>query len=349
MGIKTGVSLYSFQQAEFFGKVTWKDELRWLAENGIKGVEIISETTIIDYPMPPEQFYFEWNNEIARYDLEPVTMDCYLDPLQFRDHVMNYREAAERIKYDLRIAKRMGFKNIRLVHNVPWDVVELALPTAEELGVRMTNEIHAPASIKPKLGTNWGDTVANDIAFIQRTGTKFYGLQPDMGIFQDKPSKPAVGYMLRSAGVKDWSPLADELIAAASESKDPEAFAAYVKGKVPNINTRFLGMLTRGPSAQPEDLYEIIPYIFCIHGKFYDMTEIPGCPGQYEEKSIMYEKAISVLKWGGYNGYINSEFEGQRHQQDMGKEGLVDEFEQVRRHHEMLNRLINMPFKAQIG
>jgi sugar phosphate isomerase/epimerase len=99
-------------------------------------------------------------------------------------------------------------------------------------------------------------------------------------------------------------------------------------------------MFTRGPAAQPEDILEIIPYIISIHGKFYEMTEIPGKPGQYEDVSIDYENVIKYLKQGGYNGYINSEYEGQRSQQDRGIENLADEVEEVRRHHEMLARLI---------
>ena len=89
----------------------------------------------------------------------------------------------------------------------------------------------------------------------------------------------------------------------------------------------------------PEDLIDIIPYIVSIHGKFYNMTEIPGRPGCYEDKCIDYETPMKYLREHGFDGYINSEFEGQRDQQDMGEEGLVDEVEQVRRHHEMLKRL----------
>ena len=46
------------------------------------------------------------------------------------------------------------------------------------------------------------------------------------------------------------------------------------------------------------------------------------------------------LKECEFDGYINSEFEGQRFCQDVGEEGLIDEVEQVCRHHEMLTRLI---------
>ena len=70
------------------------------------------------------------------------------------------------------------------------------------------------------------------------------------------------------------------------------------------------------------------------------MTEGAGKPGCYEDKSIDYETPIKYLKQYGYDGYINSEYEGQRDQQDMGIEHLPNDVEQVRRHHEMLKRLI---------
>ena len=54
MGIKRGVSLYSYQQNQFFRKMTWKDMLREVATNldGATGIEIISEATVQNYPFP---------------------------------------------------------------------------------------------------------------------------------------------------------------------------------------------------------------------------------------------------------------------------------------------------------
>jgi sugar phosphate isomerase/epimerase len=90
----------------------------------------------------------------------------------------------------------------------------------------------------------------------------------------------------------------------------------------------------------PVELRLITPYIKVCHGKFYHMTEIPGKPGQYEEASINYYDGIRVLNEIGYEGYINSEFEGQRSCQDRGREFMSDEVTEVRRHHEMMKRLI---------
>lgn len=330
--------------------MTWKDELREVATNlrGADGIEIISECTIPRYPMPPESFFYEWNNEMARWGLKAVTMDTYLDTLQFRDHVMSVEETAERLKYDLRLAHKMGFQNMRLCHNVPLESVALALPLAEELDVRMTNEVHAPSPIKPKRGVWWGETVARDVAFIQKTGTKHYGLQPDMGIFQDKASRSFTAYLLRGMmSPEEAEKNAQEISDRLEAEPDPERFKAWAKENYPQLATMgpgggsMIDGMVGGASADPLDLYDIFPYIFCIHGKFNEMTEIPGQPGHYEERSINYKEPIDILNDLGYDGYINSEYEGQRCQQDMGYENLADEVEQVRRHHEMMDRLIN--------
>ena len=357
MAIKRGVSLYCYQQEEFFGRMTWKDELKEVATNiyGADGIEIINQCVIRDYPMPDEKFFYEWNNEMARWGLKAVTYDCYLDTLQFRDHVMTYDESAERLKYDLRIASRMGFSNMRLCHNVPIEVVSRALPLAEELDIRITNEVHDPSPIKPKRGVVWGDTVARDVAFIRRTGTKHYGIQPDMSIFQNKPTRVMVAYSLRGFMDIDRAEAESYELLNKYDEMDLESFMAMAKERYPyffkpDANGWILGdILFNRECADPLDLYDIIPYVYCIHGKFNEMTEIPGEPGHYEEKAIQYAEVISILNDVGYDGYIDSEYEGQRSQQDMGYDRLPNEVEQVRRHQEMLKRLIEddtIKFKA---
>ena len=67
------------------------------------------------------------------------------------------------------------------------------------------------------------------------------------------------------------------------------------------------------------------------------MTEVEDHPGQYEDKSINYADPIRYLKEYGFNGYVNSEFEGQRYCQDEDESELINEVEQVRRHHELRN------------
>ena len=348
MAIKRGVSLYSYQQAQFFKKMTWKDQIVEVHDNlKTDGIEIIDEQLIRNYPFPSDEFIYDWNNFIARYNMQPVTMDIYLDVHQFRDHVMNHREAAERLKNDIKLAARMGFKNVRPLCLVPIDVIEMALETAEKYDVRMGKEIHAPLPIRPgaKKQPTKGMAAALDfrmtdqiIELEQKTGSKHVGLVPDFGIFQHSPSQVAIDYAKRHTKNPDII----DFILEHSREYEYDDLDALLAEKFPGHDLN-MGTIERmslhESSAKPEDIIDVIPYIVSMHGKFYNMTEIPGRPGCYEDKAIDYETPMKYLRENGFDGYIDSEFEGQRDQQDIGYENLVDEVDQVRKHHEMLKRL----------
>jgi hypothetical protein len=74
-----------------------------------------------------------------------------------------------------------------------------------------------------------------------------------------------------------------------------------------------------------------MPHFVHIHAKFYEMLP------DYTEYSIAYDEVVPVLIEGGYNGYLSSEYEGNRHIQDIHE---VDSVEQVRREQEMFKRLL---------
>lgn len=348
MGIKRGVSLYSYQQEQFFKKMDWKAMIREVHDNlHTDGIEIIDEAIIPDYPFPSERFIYDFRNYMARYNMKAVTMDIYLDVHQFRDHIMNHAEAAERLKNDIRLAAKLGFENVRPLCLVPIDVIEAALPVAEECNVRMGKEIHAPLPIfvKNKPQPTTGMNAALDFRMAEqileladRTGSRHVGLVPDLAIFQHSPSKPAIAYSRRHTKY----PEAVDFILENSKSYTTDEMHAVLREKYPkhDLDQGTIDRLSlHEMSADPEDLRKIIPYITSIHGKFYQMTEIPGKPGEYEDVSIDYETPLNILKECGYDGYINSEYEGQRDQQDMGYENLPDGVEEVRRHHKMLKRL----------
>ena len=348
MGIKRGVSLYSYQQAQFLKKMNWKDMVVEVHDHlHTDGIEIIDGATVRDYPFPSEAFIYDWNNFMARYSMKPVTMDIYLDVHQFRDHVMNHKEAAERLKNDIILASRLGFSNVRPLCLVPIDVIEMALDTAEKYNVRMGKEIHAPLPIRPgrhKQPTK-GMAAALDfrmadqiIELADRTGSKCIGLVPDFGIFQEKPEPIAISYVKHYAKI----PEAVDYILANSSDYEYDEISDLLEEKYPGHGidkSNIERMCLHEPSAKAEDIIEIIPYIVSIHGKFYDMQEIPGKPGCYEDPCIPYEIPMKCLKDYGFDGYIDSEYEGQRDQQYLGFDHLPDEVEQVRRHHEMLRRL----------
>ena len=182
------------------------------------------------------------------------------------------------------------------------------------------------------------------IDLAQRTGSKHVGLVPDFGIFQYRPSQVAIDYNKRHLNPQQIEEM-EWLLENSINFEDGEDAAqdAY-RAQFPNgtLNPMIVeSMSLHKSSADPEDLRPIVPYILSMHGKFYQMTEIEGETGQYEDKAINYADPIRILNEEGFQGYINSEYEGQRDQQDRGKEFLPDEVEEVRRHHEMLQRLFD--------
>ena len=355
MAIKRGVSFYSYQQAQYVGEMDYVDMFRELREElGCDGVEIINEAIVPGYPFPTKEWLATWHSNLARYDLTPVCLDGFLDTMRLRTHVMNEAEAAELVKVDLQLAHDMGFKHIRTMTALPIESLERALPTAEKLDVRIAWEIHAPIPIKPDLtirgkyrrsGESPGGAVQETVEFIEKTGTKYVGFVPDFGIFGKGPmlsganklvisveeKDPVLGAEMRE--VLDTLPAVDVMPALAKNFGD-----RLTEKQLASLSGPFAGF--SGPVAQPEDLIPILPYVFSFHGKSHYNRPKPGCPGQFEDPSFMYEEVIKVLKDNNWDGYICTEFEGQGSCRGNVDQVMVDEVEQVRRHHEMLRRLI---------
>lgn len=341
--IRRGVSSYSYQNLIFDRKIDWKGFIHTVRNDlDTDGIEIVDETFLNGYPFVSDEFVYDWNNEMAKYDMKAVTMDIYLDVLQFRDHVMSHKEAAERMKRDLIIASRLGFQNVRCLATIPTDVIEMCLETAEKYNVRIGKEVHAPIQINFDPATNRNpagvveaDFVDRTIDLIQETGTKYVGFVPDMGLFQSGYTPAMVAQAKRTVGEE----LVDKILEW-KKTMAPAEIQAKVKEERPDVNLFAIGRLIQPQaSAETYELLKVIPYTVSIHGKFYEMVEDPSNPGHYYDPSIPYDEVFKYLKMGHFNGYIDSEFEGQGNTNDLPDDQMFDEAEQVRRHHAMMRDL----------
>ena len=371
--IKRGVSFYSYQQAQFFKQLDLEGQIKEMTENlfGADGIELLDEQALPRYPAPPAEFFNRWYSWLDEYKAAPVTMDVFMDVLQFRDHVMTYHECADRLIEDIRLAKKLGFKNVRTLAAVPIEIIIEALPIAEELDIRVGKEIHNPITLN-------GQYVREIVEHVGKTGTKHLGIVPDMGIFQFQPSEVALDWMIRHGASKASTEILTDACLDIRTGTSPLSGIDLSLVTAGNIEVNFHQFLKTGEAdayfrdafceivaltdkriisptkmdyevvfqcllysrTKPEDMANLLPYIVSIHGKFFNMSEIPGKPGQYQDLSIDYEGPIAALKMAGYKGYINSEYEGQRRFQDLPFDQLADEVDQVRKHQEMLKRLL---------
>jgi sugar phosphate isomerase/epimerase len=188
-GFRYGVSLYSY--TDDYGTVlTLEDCMAQIADLGATGIEILGEAHVPGYPDPTTAWIDQWHTLLERYRLEPTNYGSWIDTRLRLSRNMTAVEAADDLVRDIRLAARLGFRLVRpkigvvsmdLKPDPIWEeAVERALGEAEICHVVICPEIHAPTPIRHPITEDY-------VRFIERTGTKHFGLLIDTGIFQDRP------------------------------------------------------------------------------------------------------------------------------------------------------------------
>lgn len=320
--IKRGVSLYSFQEEYFLRTLSLPDCIRIAGEIGARGIELIPEQSIPGYPRLTDEFVADWFGWMDEYGTIPVATDLFLDTRRYPNRWLTLDEQIASVRTDIDIAVRLGARNIRAIINTPPEVMEGAAPYAEEQGVRLLLEVHAPFHYTHP----W---IVQHLDVMYRTGSPALGLMPDMGTYVERFPRVVSERALRDGARPD---LVELIVRTYDDHGDTH-------GLMDTVNYRGGGPVDVGLARQathyiwsdPRSMLAHMPLIGHIQAKFYEMT------ADEVEYSIPYDRIIPVLIEGGFDGYLSSEYEGNRHIQDAFP---VDSVEQVRRQHAMFTRLL---------
>lgn len=322
--IKRGVSFYSYQDEYYLGKLDMEGCIKEVADMGADGIEIISESLIPNFPNPPQMWVDRWFSLMEQYGTKPVCYDMFMDGQIIDGEDISENQAVEVMETNIKLAARLGFRFLRVVYTIPLSIIEKALPCAQQYNVVMGLELHPPF----RLGTPQVDQY---VEFIKRTKTKYFGLIPDFGIFIEKPipalEKKAVK---RGADPKIVEVIHDCYCCRKTYEETLQAIAPL------NPNEEDLAWAKSAYSytyCDPELLKDYLPYTVHLHAKVYDMEN--GI-----DPSVDNETIFRVLKENGWEGYVCTEYEGQRIYHDMSDDG-IDNLEFVRSHHEMMKRYIS--------
>ncbi len=326
--IKRGVTLYSYQEEYYQHAMTLEDCMAELASIGATGIQLIGEEMVPDYPNPPQAWVDHWHELLGKYRLTPTNLDTFVDIYVGGHRTMSLQESVATLVGQIKLANRMGFKIVRPtlgpVEDPAVELVAGALPEAEKNDVRIAPEVHAPIPLQGRYIDAYMD-------LIHRTGTKHMGFTVDFGIFCKRLPRVMVDYWVRHGA----QPAAVDYVQKAFENAErpDKIMAAVQKIGATDGNMGLAGTSWGyGPiSNVPAMLKPIAPYIYNIHGKFYEMTD------DLVEYSVPYQEIIPALVAMGYSNSIDSEYEGQRWTQDAF---ATDSCEQVRRQHVMLRRLM---------
>ena len=188
-GFRYGVSLYSY--TDDYGTVlTLEDAFAQIADLGATGIEILGEAHVPGYPQPDPAWIDHWHRLLGKYALEPTSYGSWIDTRLMISRDMTVEEAVADLVRDIKLAARLGFRFVRpkigvvsidLQPDPVWEEAVLrVLDLAAASDIVICPEIHAPTPIRHPI-------VERYVEFIERTGTRNFGLLIDTGIFQDRP------------------------------------------------------------------------------------------------------------------------------------------------------------------
>jgi sugar phosphate isomerase/epimerase len=346
--IKRSISLYSYQDEYYNKQLDLEGCLRETAKTGATGVELLAEQMIRKFPDPieDENFRANWFAMLDKYGLEPSCYDAFLEMKLYDNRVLKIPEQIKMMKRDLRLASLLGFPCIRTLCSTPMPVIEGSLEYAEKVGVKIGLEVHAPFS----LNSDWADGY---LEMIHRTGTKYFGFIPDMGIFCKNIPDVLRDKALRMGAKEECLKIVDDFYQKRLDDGFVKIKYSLDLGKA-NMDYRIAnGMLEMnaalekagaGPAdmmyagssftyswSDPQDIIDNIDLIYHCHAKFYNVHE------DYVETAVAIPEVVEAFKKAGYKGFLSSEYEGGEH---LRADMPVDSIEQCRRHQEALRRAI---------
>jgi hypothetical protein len=205
---KRGVSLYSYS-GEYGVTMSMEDCFIDMYDMEAEGVEILANGHIPGYPDPTDEWVEWWHATLDKYNLKPGEYGHWVDSRRQPGRTLSSKESFDMIVRDIKLAHRLGFKVGRTKLGVideilnpveNWqEFIQMALPVAEEYDFKMCPEIHMPTVLKSKM-------VDNYINFIEKTGTKHFGINIDFGVFA--PSTMNIpGLDLKPSEPEDMIPL----------------------------------------------------------------------------------------------------------------------------------------------
>ena len=328
---KRGVSLYCYQELFYRGLMSLEDCVAAAAATGADGAEMVLDQMVPGYPsirynLSPE-FRAHWLALMDKYRMKPIALDVYGETRLYRHRTRSDDELITEMTELLRTAKDLNMDLVRMSFHLPPTVIEAMVPRAEDMDIRFGVEVHAPHHLD-------GAWVQSNIELIERTGTRHFGLIPDLGTFSRTIPRLVLDQAQRQGAQPHVIQFLEQVYAAGGER--PQDLVAQVKAMGGNDADEWLAirvLISVWTWHEPRLLERLAKYIIHVHAKFYEMTP------EGREPDIAYDEIMQSLIDAGYEGYLMSEYEGQRliHGVDKG----YDEVEQVRRHQAMLQRWQN--------
>jgi len=327
--IKRSVSMYSLQDQYARGKMSLEDIFKLLVTLEAD-MEFISDQMMKRTPEPTDETLKEWDRLCSQYSVKPVCNDIFINTNLFQNRTLTKRESTDALIKEIKLANRLGFPLVRLVSMTPSEIIEPALEVAEKLNVKMGLEIHAGMSFDHPKTKEYLDLMF-------KLNSDHVGLVIDTGIFCRRHPRVSTNYFRDLGTNEEVIKYIDDVFTGGSCTKglfgEKMEFPDDLKKLFKNpIDGEYSFFSTGYETEEFSVLEQYMPYIKHFHGKIYEMTN------EGVEYSIPFDELVKYLDSKGYDGYISTEYEGNRFTLP-GEE--IKEVEQVTAHQKMLKKYID--------
>jgi sugar phosphate isomerase/epimerase len=300
-GIQLGITLYSLTSEWAAGQYTFESLLQEVADQGLgPGVEFNGAQMLRTYPTVDDEFVRLWRDSMDRLGLEPSAIGTNLDMGRRYDRDMTPDEEYEFLAVQLETANRLGFNRV-VIRSAGKELLRRLLPLAEKYDQKLGYEIHAPS------GPNDPKVVAIREMYAD-LGSERLGFTADFSSTMHSLS-PTLHRTLRQMGLPDehFAVMQDIWRKPVPMNDRNDEFEAYLRDN--DFDPAQLGPFTRlafnmHGLVPPEEWLDIMPQIFHVHAKFYDIDE------NGDEPAMDIPRIIRQFVEGGYTGYLSSEWEG---------------------------------------
>lgn len=293
--IKLGVRVFSFRNTK-----TLEDAIKTIVKIGADAFDVTASMTIKGYPWPSEQMIEYVTGLCSQYKVKLISYDGNVDLGMRCDRRLTEDEMFGYALNDIYYAHRFGAEVHRIQWLLPPSVLARLAPYAEAYDVKAGVEIHSP--LIPS-----SPAVKAYVRMFEKAKSNYIGLIPDFGSLADRPIKFFVDDAMRT-GTK--TEIMDCMIDGIN-NKLPESRIEKQIRKM-GATEQDVAVLHHPmfhqweAESDLEGLKDILPYCIHFHGKFFGFDE------DGNDINIPVGKILPIIRDFGYDGYIASEYEGNK-------------------------------------
>ena len=325
-GFKLSTTLFALTNEWLSREYTFEQLVDRVAELGLgPGLELIGFQSIRSFPSVDAEFERTFKELLDRHGFEPSALGANIDLARRPDRLMTRDEVKETLEAQVRAAQVLGFPVVR-AQKLDDDLYEWAAALGEGAGVKLGIEVHAPLFVDHPM-------ILGLREIFDRIDSPALGFIPDwsatmtalpvgqLRAFERNGLTRAQTDVLRELWERGGPP--NELFEEFAERAAADGASQPAIDQVRII----FSMFARN---DPRRWLEIMPRVVHVHAKFYEL-EADGT-----DASVPHHELFEVLRDGGYEGFVSSEWEAHAWADIEDQDG----FEMVRRHQELYRALL---------